>query len=109
MKPSSAKQKGRSFQQWVRDEILARFPELTINDVRSTSMGCAGVDIQFSSAALDRFPYSVECKSRNAIAVYAWLEQREGDVHRPLVFAKGNRKDPIVIMYAEDFFKLLEK
>ena len=109
MKPSSAKQKGRLFQQWVRDQILTLFPELTKDDVRSTSMGAAGEDVLLSGIARKRFPFSIECKSRNAIAVYPWLEQRADGDYPPIVFAKGNHKTPIVIMYAVDFLKLIEK
>ena len=36
IKPSSAKAKGRRLQQLVRDKILALFPALTDQDVRST-------------------------------------------------------------------------
>jgi hypothetical protein len=110
MKTASAKAKGRTFQQWVRDEILSNFPSLNHDDVRSTSMGAAGEDILLSKAARKRFPYSVECKSRRGIAVYSWLDQREADgSSRPIVFAKGNHKEPIVILYASDFFNLVKE
>ena len=39
IKPQSAKAKGRRHQQWVRDKILALFPKLEPDDVRSTGMG----------------------------------------------------------------------
>ena len=129
MKTHSAKAKGRKFQQWVRDQIIKTFPELTSDDVRSTSMGASGDDILLSSHAIRLFPYSVECKARHAIAVYAWLDQLtdrsdspvgldsgierdvvHNDIKRsPIVFAKGNHREPIVIMYAEDFLKLFKE
>ena len=77
MKTASAKNKGRLLQQWVRDQILSRFPSLTIDDVRSTSMGAGGEDIQLSKAARDLFPYTVECKSNARIAVYKFYEQAQ--------------------------------
>jgi len=46
LKPQSAKAKGRKLQQWVRDQILQRFPTLSTDDVRSTSMGASGEDVQ---------------------------------------------------------------
>lgn len=109
MKPRSAKAKGRSFQQWVRDALLGVFSDLKSDDIRSTSMGASGEDLLLSPAARGRFPYSVECKSRRAIAVYGWLEQRDGEGYPPIVFAKANRRSPLVILYADDFLKLLKE
>lgn len=110
MKPHSAKNKGRIFQQAVRDLLLEVFPELTKDDVRSTSMGAPGVDILLSTAAKKLFPFSVECKSRNAISVYAWLEQDNDQIsNKRIVFAKGNHKEPVIIMYAKDFLAMLKE
>lgn len=116
MKTSSAKAKGRNLQKWTREAILELFPQLSRSDVRSTSMGASGEDILLSTAALQYMPYMIECKSRNSIAVYKWLEQRgvepssvDAIGFTPLVIAKGNHKAPIVILYAEDFFNILGK
>jgi hypothetical protein len=75
MKTQSAQAKGRNLQKLVAQKILDTFPELTKNDVRSTSMGNQGVDVQLSQRALQLFPYSVECKSRKAIAIYGDFQQ----------------------------------
>ena len=48
MRPQSCKSKGRRFQQKVARAILDVFPHLTEDDVRSTSMGAPGEDIQMS-------------------------------------------------------------
>ena len=109
LKPQSAKAKGRVFQQRVRDLILECFPSLTESDVRSTSMGAPGVDIQLSSAAFTKFPYKVECKSKASIAVYPWLEQHESNTGTAIVFARANHKEPIVVLYAQDFLKLIKE
>jgi hypothetical protein len=110
MKPSSGKAKGRLFQQWVRDKILTRFPSLHPDDVRSTSMGAGGEDIQLSPAARKLFPYSVECKSLASMTHYKWMEQAVVNCPKgsqPIVFAKANRKKPVVIIDADYFFKEL--
>ena len=44
MKPSSAKQKGRKFQQWVRDILIERLG-IDAEDIESRSMGSGGEDI----------------------------------------------------------------
>lgn len=69
-------------------------------------MGAAGEDILLSTEGRSHFPYSVECKARKGIAVYSWLEQQQGGPYPPIVFAKANHKEPIVIIYAKDFMKL---
>jgi len=108
LKTASAKNKGRLLQQWVRDQILSRFPSLTIDDVRSTSMGAGGEDIQLSKAARDLFPYTVECKSNARIAVYKFYEQAQAHGKgEPIVVIKQNRSKPLVIVDAELFFKEL--
>ena len=52
MKTSSAKAKGRRLQQKVRDLLLETFTELEPDDIRSTSMGVSGEDLQLSPACL---------------------------------------------------------
>lgn len=110
MKPSSAKTKGRMLQQWIRDKILETFPNLKPDDVRNTSSGAQGEDVQLSSAARELFPFQIECKNLAKIAVYKFYEQAQthGE-HEPLVFIKQNRSKPLVLMDAEAFFKLVNK
>ena len=109
MKTQSKKAKGRNLQNWVKDLILKRFPKLEPDDVRSTSMGAGGEDIQLSPAARKLFPYSVECKSLKAIAVYKYYEQAEANCgkYEPLVVIKATRKKPLVLVDAEYFFDRL--
>lgn len=111
MKPSSAKAKGRVFQQWVRDQILARF-SLEPDDVRSVSMGVSGEDLLLSPAARRKVPISIECKSREKIAVYGYYEQAETNAKgkgEPVVFIKQNRSRPLVIVDAEYFLELIRR
>lgn len=111
MKPSSAKNKGRLFQQWVRDLILKVFKKLEPDDCRSTSMGAGGEDILLSPKARKLFPYSVECKSLKSIAVYKFYEQASVNSGKfePLVFIKANNKTPLAIVDAAHFVKLTVK
>jgi hypothetical protein len=110
IKPASAKQKGRSFQQQTRDLILSLFLQLEPDDVKSTSMGAQGEDIQLSPAARKLIPYQIECKAKARAQVYTWYEQAKahGD-HEPLVVIKQDRKKPLVVVDAEHFFKILNK
>lgn len=109
MRPQSAKAKGRTFQQWTRDLILSTFPSLESDDVKSTSMGAGGEDIQLSPAARKLVPYQIECKSKRDSAAHTMYEQAKSHGNRePLVFIKKDRSIPLVIMSAEHFLGLLK-
>lgn len=107
-KASTSKAKGRRFQQQIRDMILDTYPVLEPDDVRSTAMGQSGEDIQLSPAARKLFPFSVEAKSRKSLVVYPWYQQAKANAkgYTPVLFVKQDRSEPLVILSAEDFFKL---
>jgi hypothetical protein len=110
IKPSSAKAKGRNLQQWTRDTILDGFPALEKDDVKSTSMGASGEDVQLSPAARRMIPISIECKARKAIAIYRWYDQAVSNCNtglEPVIVLKENRKRPLVCVDAEYFFKVM--
>jgi hypothetical protein len=102
MKTSSAKSKGRSLQQLVRDKIieLLRPWGIVAEDVKSTSMGASGEDVQLSPRARSYLPVSIECKSYKEMAVYKWYEQAKvnsgGNI--PLLVIKANNKKPLVVI-----------
>lgn len=107
MKTASAKQKGRKLQQWVAASILALFPALSVRDVKSTSMGVTGSDVQLSQDAFKLFSYATECKSRKAISVYEWYQQAAMNDGEPLLIIKADRQKPLAVIDAEHFFKLV--
>ena len=106
---ASAKAKGRALQQKVRDAILAEFPALTEDDVRSCPMGSNGEDIQLSSAAKAAFPYSIECKARKGIALIydAVAQAKTQNDLTPVAIVKADRKKPLVVMELDDWMKLI--
>lgn len=108
MTPQSAKQKGRRLQQLVRDKFLSIFPELTDRDIKSTSMGAQGEDIQLSSAAFALIPFYIEAKNREKIAIYKWFEQSKvkEDV---LLVVKENNKAPLAIVTLDVFTRMLKE
>lgn len=110
IKTSSAKAKGRNLQKRVRDAVLAQYPALTEDDVRSCPMGSNGEDIQLSSAAKAAFPYSIECKARAKIAlVYDALDQaRSQNDLTPVAVIKADRKEPLVVLSLDAFMALLK-
>lgn len=108
IKTSSAKAKGRELQQWVRDKILALFSSLEPDDVRSTSMGASGEDVQLSPAARKLFNFSVECKRYAKIAIYTWYEQAVTNAGKsqPLLIVRADRKKALAVVDAEFFFEM---
>lgn len=108
MKPQSAKAKGRRLQQEIRDLILLLFPELTKDDVRSTSMGASGEDVLLSQAARKLLPIQIECKNKNKQAVYTNYDQaaEHGD-HHPVLIVKQNHREPLAVVDAKLFFQML--
>lgn len=108
---ASKKDKSRRLQKWVAGAIRDIFPRLSIDDVKSTSMGVTGADVQLSSEAKKCFPYQVECKAREDIkGLYKMYQQAydHGDLE-PLVFVRSNHKKTLVVLDAQHFFELFEK
>ena len=108
MTPQSAKSKGRRLQQYVRDSILTLFPSLHPDDVQSTSMGAGGEDVKLSYAARLLFPYAVECKNREKIAIYKDYEQAtsHNPAWEPLLILKSNSKMPLAVVSLAHFLEL---
>ena len=108
MKPRSAKNKGKLLQNLVRDKILSLFPHLTERDVKSTTMGESGTDVQLSEAAFAKFPYDTECKSLKRVAIYRYFEQRPQPVNGlNLLVIKENGKKPLAVVDFEHFMTLV--
>ena len=84
MKTSSAKAKGRRFQQWVRDQLIEQL-NVHPEDVESRSMGAGGEDLIMARAAREKFPYSIECKNQEVwvlvVKTLSWLELQDRSFH----------------------------
>jgi hypothetical protein len=110
IKVSSAKAKGRRLQQWVRDYLHSNLEGIEKDDVTSTPGGVNGPDIGLSPLARKLFPWTVECKSRSSFSVYEALEQAERNLiknTKPIAILKGDRKQPLALLYAEDLLEIL--
>jgi hypothetical protein len=93
----------------VRDLLIKTF-SLHQDDVRSTSMGAPGEDVQLSNTARKFFPFQIECKSLAKIAVYNYVSQaKQHGSHEPVVFIKQNHSKPLVVVDAEVFVNLVKK
>lgn len=103
-----AKAKGRNYQQEIRDLILAAFPSLEPDDVRSTAMGASGEDIQLSPAARKLFAYQVECKRLKSIAALRFIDQcKLHGPHEPIAICREDRGESYCIVRFEHFLELI--
>lgn len=111
MKASSAKEKGRRLQKWVRDQILARFPQLGEDDVISRGMGGGGEDVILSTAARELVPISSECKNQESLSIWAALKQTEKNAgeYTPVVFFTRNHTPKYAALPAEDLLDLYKQ
>jgi hypothetical protein len=108
---ASAKSKGRLFQNLVRDRILKLLAPYGVveKDVKSTSMGVSGVDIQLSPFAEQLLPIAAECKSHKSMAIYKLWEQAVSNSDKdtkPVLFIKSNHKEPLAILSLDDYMNL---
>tara|TARA_B100001173_G_scaffold204949_1_gene176742 strand:+ start:250 stop:597 length:348 start_codon:yes stop_codon:yes gene_type:complete len=110
MKTSSAKAKGRRFQQWVRDQLIEQL-DVHPEDIESRSMGAGGEDLIMARAAREKFPYSIECKNQESLNIWKAYEQatENSGNYEPVVFIKRNNQKPLVVIDAEYFITLNSK
>ena len=109
--PASRKAKGRKFQQQIRDDLVDRLG-IDPGDVMSTAMGQSGCDLYLSPAARAQFPFGVECKAQETIALPAWWKQCETNASKvglvPLLVFKRNREEPLAVLRWSDLLALIK-
>ena len=110
MKPQSCKAKGRRLQQQIVADLLQRFPTLTEDDIRSTSMGAHGEDVQMSSEARRLIPFSFEAKNQEKLNLWDALGQAETNTPDGIVGAvvfKKNGKAPHITLKWTSFLDII--
>ena len=92
------------------NDLLELYPHLTRDDVRSTSMGAAGEDVQLSAAARLCIPFSFEAKNQERVSVWNAIEQARtnspADATSVVVLKKNNEKPHVLLSWAA-FKKLI--
>ena len=99
----------------IATDLLDMYPSLTNDDIRSTSMGANGEDVQLSSAARKLIPFSFEAKNQEKLNIWSAIGQARANcpVQSPplvpiVVFKKNNEKPHVVISW-EHFKDILCK
>lgn len=110
MKIASAKAKGRSLQVKVAAMLLAAFPALQADDIKSTPMSSSGEDVQLSPAARAVLGIQIECKKHAKHAVYNFYDQcAKTGKHQPLVVIEADRRKPLAVVDLDYFVSILRK
>lgn len=110
MKTASAKAKGRGLQAKVVAKLLAAFPSLHPDDVKSTPMSTVGEDVQLSRTARKILDVQIECKKFKAFAVYTHYDQcSKTGKHNPLLVIEADRRKPLAVVDLDWFITLLTK
>ena len=110
--PASRKAKGRRLQQAVRQDLVDRLG-IDPGDILSTAMGQSGCDLYLSPAARSVFPFGVECKAQERIALSEWWQQcarnaaKEGLM--PLLVIRRARTEPLAVLWWDDLLALLRE
>ena len=109
MKTRSAKNKGRLLQIWLRDALLTD-TTLQLGDIRSTTMGDRGEDVQLSPEARKIYPFQFECKSKASYSVYKDYKQAcsHGE-HTPILIIKQNQSKPLAVVDGEWFINYIKE
>ena len=105
-------QKGQRLQKWVCEKLskLLGIPWGVDEQIASRESGQPGVDVRLVADARKKFKFSIECKNQERWDVHKWVEQAKANQLEDtdwLLVAKRNHNDPVVIMDAEVFFKVL--
>ena len=106
----AGKAKGRTGQQEVRDKLLETFPEFEPDDIKSTTMGDSGEDIQLSPAARETMPITIEVKRRKSgfKTAYSYIDQASNHAKgEPVVFYRSDRQPWIVMISIDHYMELL--
>ena len=119
IKTSSAKGKGRALQYWVCERIANMFGiKFDQQDdscpIHSREMGLNGVDVILRGELAKKFPYSIECKACEGLALPQWIRQaranqKNGQEYLLVVKKQSMGTEPIVIMDWTTFEKIFEK
>lgn len=115
MKPASAKNKGRRFQQRIRDDLrkLAEPYSLESADCESRGMGQQGEDLVLTPAFRRLLNLDIECKAVEALNVTAeFFEHYRKYKDRPslkLLTHTKNRQEPLVTLLWTDLLQILKR
>lgn len=94
------KNKGIGFERWVSNFLKKFFP-LSKRHLEYQGQECKGVDLDNTE------PFAIQCKRYHNIGVYKWLEEIKDNSAIPILIAKADRKEPIIVGYLDDLASIV--
>lgn len=92
--------KGHGFERWVSNYLKKFFP-FSKRHLEYQMDECKGVDLDNTE------PFAIQCKRYHNIAVYKWIEEIKDKTAIPILIAKADRKEPLIIGYLEDLAHMI--
>ena len=109
MTPQSRKAKGRGLVKKLKSKLLRRYQELEDEDLKITSSGETGEDLQLSPAARKHIPFQFECKKHKTFAIYKHYNQaRSHGNHMPVVVIEADHEEPLVVISLDHFLEVID-
>lgn len=113
MNTRACKTKGRTFQKEIARDIAELVGcEVGENElVESCPMSQSGVDIRLRGHAQKDFPFSVECKRQEHLAIPQWIKQADANLIKNtnwLLVCKQNHKKAIVVLDYAVFMRMVK-
>ena len=113
MKTRSCKNKGIRLQKWVAEQIsnVTGIHWGKDTEIRSREAGQQGTDVVLSDRVKTMFPFSIECKNVEHVNFWDSVEQSKSNQEENLewlLFIKRNNTEPLVVLDAELFFKIVK-
>jgi hypothetical protein len=96
-------------QQFLQKELYKFFPQLEEGDIKSTSMGVSGEDVQLSPAARKLIPYQFEVKNKATSQIHTYYEQaKTHGKYEPVVVVHKDRNIYLATISLEHFLELIK-
>lgn len=112
MKQASRNKKSQLLQNYLRTRLLKTFRHLKPRDIRTARVGEAGSDLKMTTTAKRLIPYCFECKNAERFSLlynnFAQAKRYGSDTLEPVLVIKMRKRQPLVIIEAEHFFKLIK-
>lgn len=101
---AGARQKGLQFERDVANAIGHVYPEAKRHLESQADSAMEGRDISNTG------PYAIQCKNlQNYVPIKTIREVERTKENRPVLVTKGNKMEPVVVMYFKDWIKMLEE
>ena len=107
----SRKARARKLQNWIAQQISDLLGITWGKDelIAPREMGQAGVDIRLIGEAKEKFNFAIEAKNAESWVLPSAIKQareNQGDFANWMVVLKKNNMKPIVVLDAEEFFRI---